>query len=80
MYQTKAGMSTCGPAFYGRYEAHSPGQYSLVACFLVEVVMTMMFLFIIMGATHGKGPAGFAPLARSSGHKAAHSCSSGVQR
>ena len=39
------------------------GQYSLVAGFLMEVVMTMMFLFIIMGATHGKAPAGFAPLA-----------------
>ena len=38
------------------------GKYSLVACFM-EVVMTMMFLFIIMGATHGKAPAGFAPLA-----------------
>src|SRR6187402_1688027 len=45
------------------YGAHSPGQYGLVACFLMEVVMTMMFLFIIMGATHGKAPAGFAPLA-----------------
>jgi len=45
------------------YEAHSPGQYSLVACFIMEVVMTMMFLFVIMGATHGKAPAGFAPLA-----------------
>ena len=31
--------------------------------FIMEVVMTMMFLFIIMGATHGKAPAGFAPLA-----------------
>jgi aquaporin Z len=45
------------------YAAHSPGQYSLVACFIMEVVMTMMFLFIIMGDTHGKAPAGFAPLA-----------------
>ena len=45
------------------YGAHSPGQYSLVAGFLMEVVMTMMFLFIIMGATHGRAPAGFAPLA-----------------
>jgi aquaporin Z len=45
------------------YDAHSPGQYSLLACFLMEVVMTMMFLFVIMGATHGKAPAGFAPLA-----------------
>jgi aquaporin Z len=45
------------------YDAHSPGQYTMVACFITEVVMTMMFLFIIMGATHGKAPAGFAPLA-----------------
>jgi aquaporin Z len=45
------------------YDAHSPGKYSLVACFIAEIVMTMMFLFIIMGATQGKAPAGFAPLA-----------------
>jgi aquaporin Z len=45
------------------YGAHSPGQYSLAAGFLCEVVMTAMFLFIIMGATHGKAPAGFAPIA-----------------
>lgn len=42
---------------------HSPGKYGLASAFLTEVVMTMMFLFIIMGATHGKAPAGFAPLA-----------------
>ncbi|HVY98408.1 MAG TPA: aquaporin Z [Dongiaceae bacterium] len=45
------------------YGDHSPGHYSLAACFVTEVVMTMLFLFIIMGATHGKAPAGFAPLA-----------------
>ena len=45
------------------YGAHSPGQYSLFAGFLTEVVMTAMFLFIIMGATHGKAPVGFAGLA-----------------
>src|SRR5215468_1962830 len=45
------------------YGAHSPGQYSMFVCFLTEVIMTMMFLFIIMGATHGRAPAGFAPLA-----------------
>jgi aquaporin Z len=45
------------------YGEHSPGAYSLAACFVTEVVMTMLFLFIIMGATHGKAPAGFAPLA-----------------
>jgi aquaporin Z len=45
------------------YGAHSPGQYSLMACFVMEVTMTAVFLFIFMGATHGKAPAGFAPLA-----------------
>jgi aquaporin Z len=45
------------------YGAHSPGNYSLLSGFVAEVVLTMMFLFIIMGATHGKAPAGFAPLA-----------------
>ncbi len=45
------------------YGEHSPGHYGLFACLVTEVVMTMMFLFIIMGATHGKAPAGFAPLA-----------------
>jgi aquaporin Z len=45
------------------YGDHSPGKYSLVACLITEVVLTMMFLFIIMGSTHGKAPAGFAPIA-----------------
>ena len=35
------------------YGDHSPGKYSLVACLIAEIVLTMMFLFIIMGATHG---------------------------
>ena len=45
------------------YGDHSPGHYSLLACFVTEVVMTAAFLFVIMGATHGKAPAGFAPIA-----------------
>jgi len=45
------------------YAEHSPGKYGLTAAFLAEVVLTMMFLFVIMGSTHGKAPAGFAPLA-----------------
>jgi aquaporin Z len=45
------------------YGDHSPGKYSLFAGLVTEVVLTMMFLFIIMGATHGKAPAGFAPIA-----------------
>jgi aquaporin Z len=45
------------------YGDHSPGKYSLVSALVAEVVLTMMFLFVIMGATHGKAPAGFAPIA-----------------
>ena len=45
------------------YGEHSPGHYNLIACLISEVVMTMVFLFIIMGSTHGRAPAGFAPLA-----------------
>ena len=45
------------------YGEHSPGQYSMFAAFLTEIVMTMMFLFVIMGATDAKAPQGFAPLA-----------------
>src|SRR5262245_13865804 len=42
---------------------HSPGGYSLVAGLLAEVVLTMMFLFIILGATDDRAPRGFAPIA-----------------
>jgi aquaporin Z len=45
------------------YAEHSPGKYGLGACFLAETLLTAMFLFVIMGATHGKAPAGFAPIA-----------------
>jgi aquaporin Z len=41
----------------------SPGKYSLVACFVAEVVLTFFFLFIIHGATDKRAPAGFAPIA-----------------
>jgi aquaporin Z len=42
---------------------HSPGGYSLAAALITEVVMTMMFLFIILGATDKRAPQGFAPVA-----------------
>jgi len=45
------------------YGEHSPGGYSLLAAFVCEVVMTMMFLLIILGATDERAPKGFAPLA-----------------
>jgi aquaporin Z len=44
-------------------EAHSPGGYSIQAGIITEIVMTAFFLLIIMGSTHSRAPAGFAPLA-----------------
>lgn len=44
------------------YGVHSPGGYSMVAALVTEVVMTMMFLFVIMGVTDDRAPAGFAPI------------------
>jgi len=45
------------------YGAHSPGGYSLLAALITEVVMTMMFLVVILGATDNRAPKGFAPIA-----------------
>ncbi len=42
---------------------HSPGKYSVGAGFMIEVILTAFFLFIIMGSTDGRAPAGFAPIA-----------------
>lgn len=58
----KAGAEIGGFAANG-YGEHSPGGYSLLAGLLTEVVMTMMFLLIILGATDSRAPQGFAPLA-----------------
>src|ERR1700744_777695 len=45
------------------YADHSPGGYSLVACLVAEVVLTMFFLLVIMGSTDKRVPNGFAPIA-----------------
>jgi aquaporin Z len=42
---------------------HSPGKFTMGAALLTEVVMTMMFLFVILGATAKRAPQGFAPVA-----------------
>ncbi len=44
------------------YGEHSPGQYSMVAALVIEVVLTAGFLIVILGATDGRAPAGFAPI------------------
>jgi aquaporin Z len=59
----KAGFSLAGGFASNGYAEHSPGGYSLLACFVAEVVLTMFFLLVIMGATDKRAPQGFAPIA-----------------
>lgn len=58
-----AGFDVAGGFASNGYGAHSPGGYSLIAALVTEIVMTMMFLIIILGATDKRAPAGFAPIA-----------------
>ncbi len=59
----KAGFDLAGGFASNGYGEHSPGGYSMVAALITEIVMTMMFLFIIMGATDKRAPAAMAPIA-----------------
>ena len=59
----RSDFSALGGFASNGYGAHSPGGYSLAAALACEVVMTFGFLFVIMGATHGNAPRGFAPIA-----------------
>lgn len=59
----QAGFDTAGGFASNGYGEHSPGGYSMLAALVTEIVMTMMFLLIILGATDGRAPAGFAPIA-----------------
>jgi len=56
-FELAAGFASNG------YGDHSPGGYGLQSAFVTEVVMTMMFLVIILGATDARAPKGFAPIA-----------------
>ena len=56
-FDVSAGFASNG------YGEHSPGGYSMQSALLAEVVMTMMFLIIILGATDERAPPGFAPIA-----------------
>lgn len=56
-FDVSAGFASNG------YGEHSPGGYSMLSALITEIVMTMMFLIIILGATDERAPAGFAPIA-----------------
>ena len=57
------GFSLAGGFASNGYAEHSPGGYSMMSVFICEVVMTMFFLLIILGATDSRAPKGFAPIA-----------------
>lgn len=60
----KAGFSAVESGFATNgYGDRSPGGYSLLACLVVEIVLTAVFLYIILGATDDRAPKGFAPIA-----------------
>jgi aquaporin Z len=59
----KAGFDLSAGFASNGFGEHSPGKYSMLAAIVCEVVMTMMFLIVILGATDKRAPAGFAPLA-----------------
>ncbi|PIE01171.1 MAG: aquaporin Z [Acidobacteria bacterium] len=59
----KAGFDLSAGFASNGYGAHSPGKYSLLAALITEVVMTMMFLIVILGATDKRAPQNLAPIA-----------------
>jgi len=59
----KAGFDVSAGFASNGYGAHSPGGYTLLAALLTEVVMTLMFLVVILGATDERAPKGLAPIA-----------------
>jgi aquaporin Z len=59
----KAGFELSAGFASNGYGEHSPGGYSMMSALITEVVMTMMFLVVILGATDKRAPAGLAPIA-----------------
>jgi aquaporin Z len=59
----KAGFDLAAGFASNGYGAHSPGGYSLMSALIAEVVLTMMFLLVILGATDQRAPQGMAPIA-----------------
>jgi aquaporin Z len=54
---SESGFATNG------YADRSPGGYSLLACLVIEVLLTAVFLYVIIGVTDTRAPKGLAPLA-----------------
>ncbi|MDX9787391.1 MAG: aquaporin Z [Desulfobacterales bacterium] len=59
----KAGFDVSAGFASNGYGSHSPGEYSFSAALITEIVMTMIFIIVILGATDKRAPQGFAPIA-----------------
>ena len=60
----KKGFSAKASGFASNgYGAHSPAHYNLLAVVIIEIVLTAVFLYVIIGATDTRAPAGFAGIA-----------------
>lgn len=59
----KAGFNIADGFACNGFGDHSPENYGMVAALITEIVMTMIFIFVIMGATDSRAPKGFAPIA-----------------
>ncbi len=59
----QAGFDVAAGFASNGYGIHSPGGFSLLAALVTEIVMTMMFVLVILGATDERAPAGMAPVA-----------------
>lgn len=59
----KPGFSAAAGFASNGFGARSPGGYSMIAGFVCELVLTFFFLYVILGATDKRAPAGFAPIA-----------------
>ena len=59
----KAGFDVASGFAANGYGVHSPGGYSLTAGLVMEIVMTLFFVLVILGATDKRAPQGFAPIA-----------------
>jgi aquaporin Z len=65
LYLIASGKADFAPGGFASngFGEHSPGGYGMTSALVCEVVATFAFIFVIMGATHGAAPRGFAPLA-----------------
>ena len=59
----KPGWEATGNMAANGFGDNSPGGFNLASVAIAEILLTAFFVIIILGATHGRAPAGFAGVA-----------------